>query len=72
MSSINHKLGIRPAGKRAMMKLPRDRATAAELTSAKCPKCQRRGCFQHVINHRLLRMCPWCLASWSPETAHAD
>lgn len=43
MSSINHKLGLKPAGKRAFMKLPSDRALRTALTSAKCPACDRRG-----------------------------
>lgn len=43
MSTINGKLGLRPAGKRSMMKLPKSRAAAAAITSAKCPCCQMVG-----------------------------
>jgi len=42
MSSINGKLGLRPAGKRAMMKLPTDRALRNRITSAQCPSCGLR------------------------------
>lgn len=42
MSHINEKLGIKPAGKRAMMKLPTDRALRNRVTSAVCPNCQQR------------------------------
>lgn len=43
MSSINGKLGLKPAGKRSMMKLPTDRALRNKITSAVCPACQRTG-----------------------------
>jgi hypothetical protein len=43
MSTINSNMGLKPAGKRAMMKLPTDRAEAARITSAICPTCQRTG-----------------------------
>jgi ribosomal protein L37AE/L43A len=43
MSRINEKLGLKPAGQRAMMKdLPTDRATRAQVTAAICPLCHRR------------------------------
>jgi hypothetical protein len=44
MTSINEKLGLKRAGKRAMMKnLPANRAAAAAITSAECPSCHTRG-----------------------------
>jgi len=43
MTTINEKLGLKRAGKRAMMKLPPNRAAAARVTSAECPGCHRRG-----------------------------
>lgn len=43
MTSINSKMGLKPAGKRNMMKLPTNRAEAAKITSAKCPCCGRTG-----------------------------
>lgn len=42
MTSINQKLGIKPAGKRSMMKLPDDRRLRNAITSAVCPECGRR------------------------------
>lgn len=39
MSTINGKLGLRPAGKRAMMKLPTDRELRNRITAAQCPQC---------------------------------
>jgi len=43
MTSINSKMGLKPAGKRSMMKLPTDRAEAVKITAAVCPECQRGG-----------------------------
>lgn len=73
MSSINQKLGIRPAGRRRMMALPTDRAAAADLTAAKCPDCGQRGVIQHVIHGKKTRMCSWCSATWTvDEVPHVD
>lgn len=41
MSTINGKLGLKPAGKRSMMKLPKKLADRNAITSAVCPECQR-------------------------------
>jgi len=44
MTSINEKLGLKPAGKRSMMKgLPPNKLDAAKITAARCPKCNHTG-----------------------------
>jgi ribosomal protein L37AE/L43A len=68
MSRINEKLGIKPAGQRAMMQLPDDRALRRRLTAAICPQCGERGA-------RLSRVvagdfwCSWCGHRWTPAAA---
>ncbi len=64
MSRINEKLGLRPAGKRSMMQLPKNRAEAAALTAAQCPRCQQRGVREATIHGQVTRFCSWCGASW--------
>lgn len=65
MTSINGKMGLRPAGKRSMMKLPDDRAFRAQLTAARCPAC-------HLTGARVSRVepgkffCEWCNERWTP------
>lgn len=68
MSRINDKLGLRPAGVRAMMKLPRTRAAAAALTSAKCPSCGQRGA-RLSKTHPGDYACstPGCGTHWTPQ-----
>jgi len=68
---INEKLGLRPAGKRSMMKLPERRADAAWLTSQSCPNCGRRGQagFSQVLAGGL--RCLWCEHRWRPEAVPA-
>lgn len=39
MTTINSKMGMKPAGKRSMMKLPEDRALRNRVTAAQCPSC---------------------------------
>lgn len=68
MSSINQKLGIRPGGKRSMMKLPRDRAAAVALTSAVCPSCGRRGARESRLVDNAY-WCPSCNHTWSTAEA---
>lgn len=68
MSRINEKMGFKPAGKRAFMKLPDDKAARNDLTSAKCPKCDRRGVREAVIHGRRLRTCAFCSHSWEPTS----
>lgn len=73
MSTINGKLGLKPAGKRNMMKLPDDRATRSAITSAVCPNCGRRGAnlSKTKVDHLF---CTHCAHVWPlvlPETPHA-
>jgi len=68
VSHINEKLGIRPAGTRAMMKLPKDRAIRNAVTSAQCPACQRWGArLSAVRGHDLDVWCttPKCGQRWT-------
>lgn len=67
MTTINEKLGFKPAGKRSMMNLPDSRAEAADLTSARCPSCHRTGAIENVIHKKRTRMCTWCNTFWEPE-----
>lgn len=63
MSKINDKLGLRPAGKRSMMKLPDDRALRAKVTSATCPACGRTGARLSQVKPGWL-VCSWCSERW--------
>lgn len=74
VTSINSKMGLRPAGKRSMMKLPTSRAEAAKLTAAQCPACQQRGAqISRVQGREGWYTCSWCAHSWDPdaEATHA-
>jgi hypothetical protein len=61
MTTINDKLGLRRAGTRSMMKLPKNRIEAAKITSAECPAC-------HVVGKAKISAtkgpgwlyCTWC------------
>jgi hypothetical protein len=66
MSSINQKLGLKPAGKRAMMKLPADRALRNRITSARCPACDRTGARLTVARNLPPNtlVCTWCTHTW--------
>jgi transcription elongation factor Elf1 len=64
MSKIHQKLGLKAPGKRAMMKLPTNRTTAANLTAAQCPACGARGVIENTVKGTAARMCTWCLQSW--------
>jgi len=66
MTSINSKLGLKPAGKRSMMHLPKDRAAAAAITCAKCPVCGRTGARQSKTQPGKL-YCTVCNHIWKPE-----
>lgn len=68
MSRINEKMGLRPAGKRAFMKLPPNRADAAALTSAKCPECGRRGARPSKTKGRGWAFCSHCSHVWQLPT----
>ncbi len=67
MTSINDKLGIKRAGKRAMMKLPKNRAAAAAITSAKCPTCARTGARESKTKGPGWLYCTWCNTVWEVE-----
>lgn len=69
-NKINQKLGLRPAGKRKMMNLPKNRHEASALTSAQCPGCTQRGVIENAVHGRRLRCCTWCGNTWTPEEAH--
>jgi transcription elongation factor Elf1 len=61
MSTINEKLGLRRAGKRSMMKLPKNRAAAAKITAAECPHCHQRGKATISATKGLgWLFCTWC------------
>lgn len=66
MSHINDKLGLKPAGKRSMMKLPTDRALRTRLTSAQCPQCGQRGARLSKVRAGWFA-CSWCPHSWWPD-----
>lgn len=68
MSHINQKLGLRPAGRRSMMKLPTDRAEAAKLTAAKCPACERTGARPSKTRGPGWAYCSWCNHVWELPT----
>ena len=68
MSSINEKLGLKPAGKRSFMRLPKSRSQATALTAAQCPVCRQRGLREAVFHGQLKRFCSWCAHSWIAET----
>lgn len=67
MTTINEKLGFKRAGKRSMMKLPKNRAAAAVITSATCPACQRTGARASKTQPGSL-YCTWCNHLWEPTT----
>jgi len=64
MTSINSKMGLKPAGKRSMMKLPPDRAEAARITSAVCPACGRTGARPSKTKGKGWAYCPGCNHIW--------
>ena len=66
MTSINSKLGLKPAGRRSMMKLPTDRVKAARLTAEKCPSCGNHGASLSRLRAGWFR-CTWCQHAWNPE-----
>jgi hypothetical protein len=58
MSTINGKLGLKPAGQRSMMKLPKDRALRNMVTAAVCPRCGVR----HAALSKMKPDALWCRA----------
>jgi hypothetical protein len=69
MSRINEKLGLRPAGRRAMMKgLPTTPAERSRLTSARCPSCGRTGALPSTLKGAGWGYCGHCNCTFSlPE-----
>lgn len=67
MVKINEQLGLRPAGKRSMMKLPKNRAEAAALTSSQCPSCSSFGIRECSVKGIRTRLCPRCGYTWPVE-----
>lgn len=63
MSTINGHLGLKPAGKRSMMKLPTKREDRTRITSAVCPECQRTGARPSKTKPGWL-YCTWCNHVW--------
>jgi hypothetical protein len=73
MTSINKQLGLRPGGKRAFMKLPTDRAAAARLTAAICPKCGHRGARESKqIPGSYWCSQPGCGHTWNPDAGECQ
>jgi ribosomal protein L37AE/L43A len=66
VTTINSKMGLKPAGKRSMMNLPADRALRNRVTSAVCPACQRTGARLSKLKAGWL-VCSWCNTSWALE-----
>lgn len=66
MSRINEKMGLKPAGQRAMMKLPPTRAEAAALTAVQCPKCAKRGVRAVTLHGIPKYFCAYCSHLWIP------
>lgn len=65
MSTINGKLGLKPAGQRSMMKLPSDRALRNRVTAAVCPQCgQRRANLSKVKGREGSLWCMGCAHTW--------
>lgn len=64
MSRINEKLGMKPAGKRNMMKLPEDRALRNRITSARCPECGRTGANLSKTEKTPHLFCTHCSHLW--------
>jgi hypothetical protein len=62
MSTINEKLGLRPASG------PRKATHGRSLVSnARCPKCQCQHVTEHVIHGVRTRTCGMCSTQWVPE-----
>ncbi len=69
MTTINDKLGIKRAGKRRFMSnLPKTRAEAVKVTSAKCPACGRTGASPSKIKGPEFLFCTWCSAVFERPT----
>jgi ribosomal protein L37AE/L43A len=58
VSSINSKLGIKPAGARARLN---------SLSGVACPQCPHTDTVSSLVHKRRLWTCGWCSHSWSPS-----
>lgn len=68
MSHINEKLGLpHRAGKRSMMKLPKNLHERSRLTAAQCPACQRRAAMARPRDPGWV-FCTWCNHVWQLAT----
>jgi ribosomal protein L37AE/L43A len=65
MTSINEKLGLKRAGTRAFMHLPKKRSEAVKITSAKCPACGRTGARPSRTKGPGWLYCSWCNTVWA-------
>jgi hypothetical protein len=62
--SINEQMGLpHRAGTRAMMKLPKDRATRVRITAAVCPTCGERGARPKPRQPGFV-FCAFCYHTW--------
>lgn len=64
MSHINEKLGLKPAGQRSMMKLPKNLAERNRITAAQCPECHRTGARALRSKGPAWVFCTWCSHAW--------
>jgi hypothetical protein len=66
MASINEKMGLKRAGKRAFMAdLPKNLTARAKITSAECPGCHHRGKARiHPSKGDGWLWCTWCSTTW--------
>ena len=67
MTSINEKMGLKRAGKRAMMKLPKSLHERAALTATQCPDCGARGVMEFTAHGIVKRICTRCSHTWEPS-----
>lgn len=63
MSSINSKMGIKPAGARARLNA---------LSGVGCPNCPHRHVLSNVIHRRLTWACGVCGHVWEPSAADVE
>jgi len=59
MSSINEKLGFKPAGARARLNA---------LSGVGCPRCPHHHVLSNVVHGRLLWTCGACAFAWTPTS----
>jgi len=72
MSGFNERHGLKRAGKRPMMRLPKDKARRLALTAATCPTCKAGGVIENKVHGKYRRMCSRCGESWDAPTTVDD